>query len=885
MRLILTHEQADFDGLASVLGATLSRPGSIGVLPRSMNRNVQMFLSAYAGDIPLKEQSELGNQSPNGIVVVDTQSVVSIKGVSSKTPITIFDHHHKRSDLPENWKFNQLSTGSCTTFFVEQLQEQGEDLHLMHATLLLLGIYEDTGSLTYANTTARDASAVAFLLEQGASLKIAARFLNPPLSVEQRVVFESLLDHAQFITSHGCHLMVSHAKAPELADEVSSIAHKLSDLLYPDGLFIFVHTSEGLRMVARSISDQINVARIAAKFGGGGHERAAAALIHIDPKKPIPLEATLEQFIKDLPGWVKPAVTVGKIMSKKPLLLEVNSSAREALELMQRYGYEGFPVVEGDTVVGLLTRRTVDRALAHKLNLPAQILMESGCVSVHPDDTLDHLQHIMADSSWGQVPVIDPASQKIIGIVTRTDLLKTLSGSETGIRGKLNLSTDLETCMPPARLALLKLVAERGHALNLPIYLVGGFVRDLILRKASPDFDFVVEGDALQLAHALASQYGGKVTSHKQFGTAKWQITSIRQKLMESRDENSILDPVDLPESIDLISARTEFYDHPTALPTVKQSSIKLDLHRRDFTINTLALRLDGAHYGDLYDFWGGLADLRARLVRVLHSLSFVDDPTRILRAVRFEQRFGFNLEARTLEFLRQSLSLLQQTSGDRIRHEIELLFKEKNVADVISRLDDIGALKAIYPDWQWSTHLNPALEKALDLKLHKSWKLPSNLGRLSMQSAIGFNTLFSSIDSEKVAALCRRLRFNRPMSDLMNETHTFQNTLDNVRSASAGEFTLHTEKYSLPCVFTAWILCEGKELRTKLEKYALEWRFVKIETDGEALQALGVQPGPIYKQILDELRKAKIDGKIQSLVEERRYLKTLIKKLTHSPL
>ena len=265
----------------------------------------------------------------------------------------------------------------------------------------------------------------------------------------------------------------------------------------------------------------------------------------------------------------------------------------------------------------------------------------------------------MADSGWGQVR--PRYATKGSRHCHRTDLLKTSFRSETGIRSKLNL-LDLDACMPPRDLRFSNLLLN-APCFNLPIYLVGGFC-DLILRKASPDFDFVIEGDALQLAHALASQYGGKVTSHRQFGTAKWQINSIRQKLMESRDEFSILDPFDLPESIDLISARTEFYDHPTALPTVKQSSIKLDLHRRDFTINTLALRLDGAHYGDLYDFWGGLADYApVWCVCCILCLSWMIPPP--ASCAQYDLNSA-SLQARTAhpKFL-MTVGLLQQTSGD----------------------------------------------------------------------------------------------------------------------------------------------------------------------------------------------------------------------------
>ncbi len=222
----------------------------------------------------------------------------------------------------------------------------------------------------------------------------------------------------------------------------------------------------------------------------------------------------------------------------------------------------------------------------------------------------------------------------------------------------------LGQAIPPARLALLQALADEAGKVNLPIYAVGGFVRDLLLNRPSLDFDIVVEGDAIFFANQLAAHWGGRVVAHQRFGTAKWEINGVREKLLAQLDSDQQSDPALLPESLDLITARTEFYEQPAALPTVESSSIKMDLHRRDFTINTLALRLDGEHFGQIYDYWGGLNDLHKGQIRVLHALSFVDDATRLLRGVRFEQRFGFEIEPRTLSLMAESLPLLDKLTG-----------------------------------------------------------------------------------------------------------------------------------------------------------------------------------------------------------------------------
>ncbi len=217
-------------------------------------------------------------------------------------------------------------------------------------------------------------------------------------------------------------------------------------------------------------------------------------------------------------------------MSPKPIVLSLDTPAEKAAWLMQRYGYEGYPVVDQGKVRGLLTRRAVDRAISHKLNLTASSLMELGEVTVHPNDSIEHLRRVMIESGWGQIPVIDPETDQVVGIVTRTDLLKTSDFAPA--TGKQNLSERLEASLSPSHLVLLRAVAMKAFELHLAVYVVGGFVRDLLLNRPSPDFDVVVEGDAITLANSLAKEYGGRLVSHGRFGTSKWSITEIGDSLI-----------------------------------------------------------------------------------------------------------------------------------------------------------------------------------------------------------------------------------------------------------------------------------------------------------------------------------------------------------------
>jgi tRNA nucleotidyltransferase (CCA-adding enzyme) len=890
MHIILTHEQSDFDALASLLGAHLVDEATIPVLPRKLNRNVRAFITLYGMELPFVDPRDIPIGTIDTVTLVDTQSMISIKGMQDDAQIHVIDHHPSREGLPDSWNITTEETGATATIFTEILRERDYHLSTIEATLLLLGIYEDTGSLTYTRTTARDLNAASFLLERGASLEIAADFLNHPLSVKQQELYDRLRSTAISHQIHGHTVILACGDAQEMDEELSTVAHKLRDLLDPEALFMLVTTRGGVQMIARSTSEDIDVAQIADQFGGGGHERAAAALI-----RDRDLDSVCQELLDSLPSYVRPAVTVAQIMSSGPQLLPPDTPVQEAATRMQRFGYEGYPVVEllpqdRHNILGLLTRRAVDRALSHKLNLTAADLMNAGQVWVHPEDSIEHLQGIMTDTGWGQVPVINPETNQIIGIVTRTDLLKTLTRQPEFSRPQ-NLANRLEIALPPARLTLLKAVAQVAYNERAALYIVGGFVRDLLLDRPSLDLDLVVEGDAIQLAKALAKEYGGRVTSHSRFGTSKWHISEIRSDLLDVLTTNSEKHPStnaenvshpqskpeDLPDSLDLISARTEFYTYPTALPTIEHGSIKLDLHRRDFTINTLALRLDGHHYGQLHDYWGGLNDLNQGFVRVLHSLSFVDDPTRMLRAVRFEQRFEFQIEARTLELINGAIPLLERVSGDRIRHELDHILEEDQSYKMLARLDNLNLLRAIQKDLLWDEWLSDKIEMLAGLEPETEWCL--EMKGVKLQSQLGYILLLIRLAAIPTRKVIKRLKLPRALADEILSSQDLWHDISSLKSAKPSKIVDRLDPIPPMAVYSNYLAAQEDEVKNLMWEYVSHWRRVIPRTDGNILRQLGIPPGPIYRQILLTLRNAWLDGKIASLEEEKSYLEKLIDK------
>ncbi len=866
MNLVLTHEQADFDALAALFAAALLED-ALPVLPRRMNRNVHAFITLYGLDFPFVDPRDLPQGAIESVTLVDTQSLITLKGFSRQTRVRVFDHHparrikHNPDDkkTPGIWEVTTFELGAATTYFVELLEERAEVLSSIQASLLLLGIYEDTGMLTYSRTTPRDMRAAGWLLEQGAELRILTDFLNPPLSQDQREVYDRLVANIQTLEIHGQKIMLACGETPNPTEEISTLAHKLRDLFDPDALFLLVQTPEGLRFVARSSTDQIDVLAVSNHFGGGGHKRAAAALVKKE------LGVVRAELLEILPQYVHPSVTVAQMMSKRPHLIAADAPVQEAARLMARYGYEGFPVLKEGQVIGLLTRRAVDKATNHRLNLTAESLMEAGVVYVQPGDSFHRLQTVMTDSGWGQVPVVDPESRKVVGIVTRTDVLKMLARRHPQTVQYHSLVARIQKYLPSDWLELIKAVADQAVNEHLPVYLVGGFARDLLLKRNSTDLDLVVEGDAIQLGKGLAAKYGGKLTTHARFGTSRWFLAGSR-----------LFSPL-RPAFLDLISARQEFYEHPSALPTVEHSSIKLDLHRRDFTINTLAVRLDGRHFGELHDYYGGLPDLERRLVRVLHSLSFVDDPTRMLRAVRYEQRYAFSIEPRTLQLMDEARPLLARLSPERIRHELDLILEEPKAGEMLSRLEGLGLIHSISEYLPWNAALAARLTDGLSKPIPDDWKLSPHDPGAAVVDALAYCLWLLDQPQAVIDHLNQRLSFPKSAYQAIRSASALRADLSSLGGAGPTQWVDRLDGAPLLAVYAVFLVTQEKALQT----YALKWRKIHPYTTGHTLQARGLTPGPYFQNILHALRSAWLEGRLVTEAGEDTYLQELIENLS----
>ena len=364
---------------------------------------------------------------------------------------------------------------------------------------------------------------------------------------------------------------------------------------------------------------------------------------------------------------------------------------------------------------------------------------------------------------------------------------------------------------PPESAELLRLITQSCEKQDFPVYIVGGYVRDLILGRAVSDFDIVIEGDAIQAGKRLVREYGGKLTSYPPFGTAKWILPEEVTGLNPERGE------------IDLVSARKEVYPAPAALPVVSLSDMKDDLFRRDFSVNALALRLDGAHKGDLLDLYHGQEDIEKGLIRVLHGRSFEDDPTRMFRAVRFEKRLSFEIEPETLAQLERSLRWIRDVSGPRIAHELRLILKEKECFGMFERLDALGVLRSVHP----------VLEGCGD---PACW--------------------FARLTKNDLDSLSRRLQLSASAQKTLWGAAFLE---QNPPCGKPSEITLLFEKVPDPSLKIFERI--HPEQSGNIRMFREVWHGIKSPIDGRELIARGMTPGPEIAERIQRARCEAIDG------------------------
>ena len=855
--LITAHSNADFDCLSSMVAAKLLYPEAVLVFPGSQEQTIRnFFIQSTTYLLNFQQFKDIDPDSVQRLVVCDTRQRSRLPHVApllereASLEIHVFDHHPDTDeDLEATYQVVHL-WGSTVAVLVREMQQKGIAPDADRATLMGLGLYEDTGSFTFDSTTVQDLEAAAWLRGRGMDVSVISDFLSKEISSEQVGILNSLLNSATIHNFDGVEVCFARVSVDRYVRDFALLVHKMMEIEQHKTVFALALMQDRVHIAARSRDPYVDVGTICTSLGGGGHAYAASATVK--DKTPAQIE---DEIFGLLYSHIHPQLRVRSLMSSPPVSVNGDQDIDTACTVMTRFGLKAVPVLDQETgeCQGILEHQLANRASSHGLGgFEIQEYMRRDITALSPGDSLYQVVEVIIEQGQRLVPVLEQG--RLIGVVTRTDLINWLVEEPARIPESISrhrmqerkVGSLMRNRLPGAVYELLQQLGRMARDMEYTAYAVGGFVRDILLHQTNLDLDLVIEGDGIEFAARIVRELGGRYRSHKKFRTAV----------------------VILPDGqrIDVATARLEYYEHPAALPTVELSSIKMDLVRRDFTINALAIQLNPGHFGELVDFFGGQKDIKERVIRVLHSLSFVEDPTRILRAVRFEQRFAFRIGNQTERLIKNALSLnmFHRLSGSRIFQEFVLILDESDPLSCLRRLEELGVPENIHPLLQITHRKEQILEevaRVLDwYALLYETPRPERWKVFLLGLCEGHNT-------GECRTLLKRLQFSSKQEEgfvrLVQDVHSARKELMDWQSREQKPSDLYFILARLSIEAELYVMATGKTelIRKQLSHHLSRLKNTRIEISGNDLKSMGLTPGPAYSRILNRVLRAKLDG------------------------
>ena len=872
MEVITTHINADFDSLGSMIAAKKLYPNAVLVFPGSQEKSLRrFFLESVLYTVPFERLKGIDMASVTRLILVDIRQWDRIGRFQQlvddpNVEVHVYDHHPPTDRDIEGDVEVYKPYGASVTLMVELLQERSISLVPDEATILMLGIYEDTGCLTFSSTTVNDLKAAAYLLECGADLNAVSDLITPELTQEQVGILNELIQTRKVYTVHGIEVNVAEASADGYVGDLAVLVHKLKDMENLNVLFVLARMENRIFFVARSRIHEVDVGAIARDFGGGGHPTAASATV-----KDLTLFQVRERLLALLSEHLQPRDEKEKVrdhMTFPVKSMGVDGTILEAAETLNRYNINSLPILEGERLCGILTRQIVEKACHHgmKKNKVSEV-MSSDFVTMSPDDPLRQAQDLLLKGVQRFIPVLE--EEKLVGVLSRTDLLRSIARSlptprrdpvaeERPAAGRdRGVARLMRERLPANAFQLLKEFGEIAESIGMHAYLVGGVVRDCLLRRDNLDIDIVVEGDGLEFAQKICERYEARKRSHERFGTAR----------------------VIFPDGfrIDVATARLEYYEKPASLPNVEWSSLKLDLYRRDFTMNTLAIRLGPARFGELVDFFGGEKDIKDKVIRIIQNLSFIEDPTRIYRALRFSERFGFSLGPQTRTLMQNAIQmgLPEQLNGRRLLGELKLILKEERPKEILERMQELDLLRIIHPDLVLNKRVRTILENARQVS---AWFRFLYLDVPWEEWLFNLLCLIALLDDQAVETVRKRLSIvGKKTTHVLRAKGEGENVLKQIAvgPSALNPGQLYHWLYPLPIEVLLFLMSKTsrEKARKAISLYITKLRSVRVSVTGKDLAEMGYQPGPQYREILENVMDARLNGLVTDRDTEQEWI------------
>ncbi len=874
--IITTHINADFDALSSMVAAKKLYPEATIVFPGSQEKNLRnFFIHSLSYLFSFTRIKLVDFNAIERLILVDTRQRDRIGRFSEildkpGLDIHIYDHHPpSNNDIKGTLEFIK-HYGSTAAILAQIIRDRNLSLTSDEATVMLLGIHEDTGSFTFSSTTPDDHIMAAWLTEQGADRNILSGLLTRELTAEQIWVLNDLIHSAEKTIINGVEVVIAKVVREEYIGDFAMLVHKFMDMEDIQVLFALAQMEDKIYLVARSRNESVNVAEIALEFGGGGHPQAASATI--SKKTIMQVEKTLLNLLKSL---INTGKTARDMMTSPVIHILPEKSVKDASTLLTRYNINVLIVVnKAGQLEGYITRQIMEKAVFFNLgHIPVREYMNIDFHTVTPDTPLSEVQELIIKNNLRVLPVLKEG--RLVGVITRTDLMNILVGGPVindfkyhssqnlhFIKSR-NLFPVLKERVPEPIIEIFRKLGDCADKLGYRIYLVGGVVRDILLKQENFDIDIVIEGDGIIFAQEFAKDNNVRVRSHKKFGTAVLVFPDGFK--------------------IDVATARMEYYETPAATPTVKTSSLKMDLFRRDFTINTLAVKLNSRDYGDLIDYFGAQKDIKEKVIRVLHNLSFVEDPTRVFRAIRFEQRFGFKIGKLTLSLIKNAVDIncFKELSGRRLFIELMLILMEDMPLNAVTRMHQLGLLKFISKKIDFNDKLIKLMENISEVI---SWFSLLYLAESCVSWKIYWYAFTSNLDTEEYNSLTARLMMNDSECIRMNtQRHDVWLMLDRLfRMENDDNYSIYTLLSQYDTEFLLFVMAKANNEKIKkiISNYFTKLKGVAVSIKGKDLKAMGFEPGPLYREIITSLLEARLKNMVNSKKEEVEFVRARFQHL-----
>lgn len=858
-RIAICLSLIDFDALAGLVCVTMLYPGTVALKHDAIEEQVTRYLGIAGGVIRFQDAESIDHSVVEEVIIVDTRPTEKIDEFLSSFPnvkkVIIIDHHDLGDYRLAGKRLYSKTIGSTTSMLVPLLRKKHIYISPQQASLFLTAIYEDTASLIAPTTKPADLNVASYLMSIGGNLQTVRRFINSSLSERGKDILGIFLDSIEVIPMGGILVAIATARYDKYVENLAFITHKLFDLVEADAIFTASSFAGKTYFVGRSLDERlVDCSKVMAHFGGGGHRTASAAKIagELSP------QVAFSRLASICRREVTPPPTVATIMNYPVKSIDPAESVNIAGEKLRRFGHGGLPVVNRGKLIGIVTRRDLDKVPPYMEEKPVKRFMTPNPLTTAVDSSIVEARRLMMRNGVGRLPVIDEGN--LVGIITRSDVMSAdfwHRGQDIGpypLPTKLSRdqTRELYSRMPKRMLTILEHITGIANGLGISAYLVGGAVRDMLLSRIPYDLDILVEGDAINLAHALSRILEGHIIQHERFGTAQISIPGLK---------------------IDLASSRAEYYKEPGSHPSVVASSIFEDLKRRDFTINALALALTGPDARNIIDVCGGLDDIANKKIRILHNLSFIEDPTRILRAVYYTELLDFVLEKKTNRYAKEAIrtGLLSSAKNDRTAQELLRILSHENGIRMLVKLRELNGISAIFG--RRPMRLVPLLKRIDRLREYADeLELKTDIAKLRILA------LMKSTDGKQSLDVLKRLKLPGNFIEHIHSSATgaesFRKTIaegDNVKI-----WREMKGKSNEAIVFS----CLTSRLNSSLKLLGRLARIggMKLEINGDDLINMGMSRGKAIGSVLDIVLAEKVAGRVHGRIEELTMARRLVK-------